>query len=51
MAPRPPPRQRTATLPDSFDDWEEDEEEKTVLFNIGDVLSPEDQQSVLIDEK
>jgi len=47
--PPPPPKRAKAKLPDSFDEWEEDEEEKTVLFNINDVLDA-DEASVLIDE-
>jgi hypothetical protein len=53
---RPPPPAsvsgKVASLGESFLDWEEDdEEEKTVLFALADILGPEDTESVLIDEK
>ncbi len=52
IAPKAPVPGKVAALGESFLGWDEDdEEEKTVLFTLADILGPEDTESVLIDEK
>jgi len=50
LEPEEPPTDRRAWY-ENRSDWEEDdEEEKTVLFKLNDVLSAEDLESILVDE-